>query len=36
MSRTQWEAVVAVKRIAHEKGIQARSAASCAPLRAPG
>ena len=26
MSRAQWEAVVAVKRIAQEKGIQARSA----------
>ena len=48
MSRSQWEAIVAVKRIAHEKGIQARSAVPpppcaaspparpCAPLRAPG
>ena len=35
MSRAQWEAVVAVKRIAHEKGIQVRSAATSPPPPPP-
>ena len=37
MSRSQWESIAAVKRIAHEKGIQARNAARlpCPPCLRP-
>ena len=35
MSRSQWEAIVAVKRIAHDKGIQARRAVPPPPPPPP-